>query len=821
MDALVSGQAGVAIFVQGNEALLVSIDAPETESACSPNSIPYLLGCADDVVEFKAVSKKTALLQLQLAWKFDRALHLILILLDRDEERDTKFMAAECIPDLIADIQVQERLENVLYSCKIHNAQGLDEARDFFLDDDRLPELLRELKSNQEIIGTIRQSWDELSLELFETPVEKEVFRLAAVHAGAFRLLAKNSKDPSGLNLAILECYDKLRGLPNYRAVVSNWLAPLKPEKLRHEEPGVKQADDDATLSNLGRGRRPSRAPKPFEAFENVNKQKQAIITLLGKGDVKKVRIFVDELVQSQLKSGETKYATMSLCDLAQRAKNVCTYSLQLEFAKRAVDLSPEDGWAHGQLADAYFCLGQYNEALQSFKLAALHGERAFARTGLARILCGQGRLEEALAAYDQAISEFPDEPFPHYGRAEVLRQMWKYEEALSAYEEAIRRFPSEATPWCGRAATLKDLGRLVDALRAYSDAIRDFPEDVVPRDGYADALKEMGQLDQALAAYNENIALSAEDCVARCGRAEVLRAKGRFDEALQAYADTIEDFPCVPVPYCGKAEVLRDMGKLEEALDFYNDVIDRFPSEARAHNGRANILKKLGRLSDSLQAYDQAIKDFPFSIFSFSGRADLLKELGNLREALDAYDVLIKRNPVSPSLRHAKAAILVAMRRYAEAESLLPTATPETRDDWIAYHIKGMLLLKKDMLKPAVRHLKKGLESIPFADQRKYFQNALAVATLRQRQYFEAAQYIGGSQEPTADALRIHAFSELRKFDQASHAYSRLLHVCPPILVPLRDELASKYRLVKSSSRHDSRWIFEEECQNVLLEAA
>ncbi len=276
-----------------------------------------------------------------------------------------------------------------------------------------------------------------------------------------------------------------------------------------------------------------------------------------------------------------------------------------------------------------------------------------------------------------------------------------------------------------------------------------------------------------------------------------------------------------IPKQSSGRAEILKDMGRLQEALDTYQDAVRKFPFEPRALNGRANILKKLGRLDESLQAYDQAIKTFPYDIIAWSGRADLLKELGNFREALEAYNLLIKRNPAKPSLRYAKAAILVAMREYAQAENLLPTRAPETREDWIAYHIRGMILLKKDMLIPAIKHLKIGLNSIPFADERKYFQNALAVATLRQRQYHEATQYLRGGPEAIADALRIHAFGELKKLDQASQAYRRLLEVCPPNLVPLRNELAATYKLVNKTARHDWRWIFEEECQNVLLEAA
>lgn len=821
MDALVSGQAGVAVFIQGNDASWVSVDAPEQEISCSPHLVPYLLEGASDVTEFKAVSKPVALSHLKLASDFDRALHTTLILLDPLEDRETRIMASECLPDLLTSEGVRTPLENILYSSGMPNVETLGAAISLAPTNNALFSLLQELLQFQDVIRTIRKKWDELPLNLFDSDAAKDAFRVAAVKSGAFRSLAKSSSDPSSMSLAILGCYATLRNLPNYRAVLNAWLTEFRPERIRRAEAAPKEAEDEAAEVPAEKGRYSKRTLSALEAFENVKKQKQAIIPLLRSGDPQKVRRFVDDLVASQLKSGDAKYAAMSLCDLSKRAKDVCNYSLQLEFAKRAVDISPDDGWAYGQLADAYVRLGQFGNAWESFKMAALYGGAAYASTGQARILLAQGHLEEALKAFDQAIKDFPNDAFPWVGRAEVLREMWRYDESLAAYEETILRFPSASVPRCGRAAVLEDLGRLVDALKAYSDAIEIFPDEVVPRDGYADVLTEMGQLQEALDAYDEVITLFPEDGVARCGRARVLGLLGRFEEALRSYTDTLETFPYVSFPYSGRAEVLRQMGNLQDALQAYEDAIARFPSESRAYNGRANILKKLGRLDESLQAYDQTIKNFPYDIIAWSGRADLLKELGNLQGALEAYDVLIKRNPARQSLRFAKAAILAAMRQYSEAESLLPTNMPETHDDWIAYHIRGIILLKRDMLELAIRHLQKGLDLIPFADQRQYFRNALAVATLRQRRYHEATEYLREGKDAMTDLLRMHAFGEMRRLEEASQAYGRLVRTCPHNLVPLRNELGAKYNFFKGHPSRDAVWVFQEECRNVLLEAA
>src|SRR5207302_5046644 len=153
---------------------------------------------------------------------------------------------------------------------------------------------------------------------------------------------------------------------------------------------------------------------------------------------------------------------------------------------------------------------------------------------------------------------------------------------------------------------------------------------------------------------------------------------------------------------------VTKDMGRLQEALNFFESATKDFPFETRSYNGVANVFKKMGRSEESLRAYDSCVKRFPYDIFALSGRADLLKELGRLQDALAAYDVLIRRNPYRANLKHAKAAILVVMHRFKEAETLLPSGAPETRDDWIGYHIRGMILLKTGKLRNALNHFKK-----------------------------------------------------------------------------------------------------------------
>jgi tetratricopeptide (TPR) repeat protein len=79
-----------------------------------------------------------------------------------------------------------------------------------------------------------------------------------------------------------------------------------------------------------------------------------------------------------------------------------------------------------------------------------------------------RGRLDEALAAYDEAAALAPDRTLPLTSRGGVLARMTRHDEALEAFERALARIPGEEAASAGRAEALASLGRRNDAALAF-----------------------------------------------------------------------------------------------------------------------------------------------------------------------------------------------------------------------------------------------------------------------------------------------------------------------------------------------------------------
>lgn len=109
----------------------------------------------------------------------------------------------------------------------------------------------------------------------------------------------------------------------------------------------------------------------------------------------------------------------------------------------------------------------------------------------------------EALAAYDQAISQNSSNFAAWNGRADALNRAGQYTAALAASDTALALEPENTRGWINRGYILYNLGRYDDELKAYETAISIDPgnADAWFNKGYA--LAGMKRYDEAIAAFD------------------------------------------------------------------------------------------------------------------------------------------------------------------------------------------------------------------------------------------------------------------------------------------------------------------------------
>jgi tetratricopeptide (TPR) repeat protein len=923
MDAAISGRAGVAVLIDGKALFSFDVDEPHDLVPRETYEARLLLSEARDLQVFENVTHDDVIPALDRAFKSACALDLALIMLDAELSDDCRIEAADDLEALIRDSDIRIRVENVMYARSLPKGGDIAGALDcaLFAGRARVLEFLQSLDANQSAIRAVCGSWDAIDARMFGADDAKRDFMGSAVNRGIFRFMALAAADTSMLGQAqIMALRDpQFNGFANRITIFKEWFGSVRREipdarSRRQEREGLESEEPDVDMvTRRGRSKHFDRGA----VLAKVDSQKELIVEMMRTRNSTRVDALLDELTTYQLEFGGARFLVKTLCDLAMQAKDIENYRFQLELTTRAVEIEPTDAWSWAQHGDALLNNDRPGEALTAYAHAEDFGAGAVAKNGRAEILKALGRLQEALAAYEEVIQEHPGDVFAKSGRGEILKALGRLPEALAAYGEVIEEHPGDVVAKTGRAEVLKALGRLSEALVAYDEAteqhaesvvakngraevlkalgrlpealaaygevieehpedvvaktgraevlkalgrlpealavygevIEEHPEDVVAKNGRAEVLKALGRLPEALVAYDEAIEQHAESVVAKSGRAEVLKALGRLPEALVAYDEAIEQHAESVVAKNGRAEVLKSLGRLPEALAAYGEAIEEHPEDVVAKNGCAEVLKALGRLPEALAAYGEAIEEHPGDVVAKSGRAEILKALGRLPEALAAYGEVIEEHPgdvvarngraeVLKALgrlpeavlayedtirqhphdlvaRNGRACVLASLGRYDEALASLPADNLVDVQDWIGFHMRGMILLRRGTVPEAIEVFEYGLKNDPWLAHTELFSSGLSLALIRSRNLEDAEKVLDGIKapefRPSAAVLRLHVCGELNKREKAAGAYEELLTYPFSVASELRDELHLRYVLHRPP-KHDDQWIITQE---------
>ncbi len=254
-----------------------------------------------------------------------------------------------------------------------------------------------------------------------------------------------------------------------------------------------------------------------------------------------------------------------------------------------------------------------------------------------------QGKLDEAIAAYQKAIEIDPDYADAYYNIGIALRKQGKLDEAIAAYQKAIEIDPDYADAYYNIGIALRKQGKLDEAIAAYQKAIEIDPDYAKAYYNIGIALRKQGKLEEAIAAYQKAIEIDPDYAKAYYNIGIALDDQGKLEEAIAAYQKAIEIDPDYAKAYYNMGIALRKQGKLEEAIAAYQKAIEIDPDDADAYNNMGYALEKQGKLEEAIAAYQKAIEIDP----------DYTRAFNNLDEAKRL--LAMATVPISPNIDDRK----------------------------------------------------------------------------------------------------------------------------------------------------------------------
>ena len=152
-----------------------------------------------------------------------------------------------------------------------------------------------------------------------------------------------------------------------------------------------------------------------------------------------------------------------------------------------------------------------------------------------------QGKYNEAIAAYEEAIKLDPGNSSAWNNIGHVLNCQGKNDEAINYFDEAIKRDLNSTSAWNNKGHALFSQGKYDEAVKAYSEAIERDPSSVDAWNNKGIALCYLGKYDEAIECFDGAIRADPDHAASYSNKGYVLKGLDRQTEADAALAKAKE----------------------------------------------------------------------------------------------------------------------------------------------------------------------------------------------------------------------------------------------------------------------------------------
>ena len=253
----------------------------------------------------------------------------------------------------------------------------------------------------------------------------------------------------------------------------------------------------------------------------------------------------------------------------------------------------------------------------------------------------------KAIAARTGLRLDFIVNTAPTFGhlvnRGASLGVLGRLDEAVATYEEAIRIEPNDARVWVNKGNLLSRLGRLIESMQAYDRAVALDPDYDMAWFNKAALLRKMGRDDEALSCFERTIALNPRHFAAWRRKATLLSDRGDFQGALDSYKVAIDLDPKNAVAWTSLANMLLDgVGNPTDALKCYDRALSLEREHMDALRGKAKCLIELDQPEEAFAFLDQVLAADPYDLEALNTKAVGLCKAQRQGEAIPIFDSLL-----------------------------------------------------------------------------------------------------------------------------------------------------------------------------------
>jgi serine/threonine protein kinase/tetratricopeptide (TPR) repeat protein len=255
----------------------------------------------------------------------------------------------------------------------------------------------------------------------------------------------------------------------------------------------------------------------------------------------------------------------------------------------------------------------------------------ALDKKGLAAL--EEGKRDDALGFFDDAVKLDPENALYYYHRGRAHFDMQQFKKAIADFDWSIKKNNNDAAVYAQRGRAYAECKEFDKAIEDFNRSL-DLEKEASVLTSRGTAYAQLKNPDKAVADYTEALRLNDRFALAYRNRGVVYSSLGKYTEAIADLDRAIEIDPNYAQAYGsrGRAHFLNK--NREQALADYNKALELDRNYVWAYNARGQLHAQRREWKEAIADYSDAIQLDRQYIVAYENRARAYDQLGMKKEA-------------------------------------------------------------------------------------------------------------------------------------------------------------------------------------------
>jgi len=351
-------------------------------------------------------------------------------------------------------------------------------------------------------------------------------------------------------------------------------------------------------------------------------------------------------------------------------------WSNSITLFKHAISVTTDNWVARNNLGEGLERQGRLQEAVSHYN-EALRIKPGFAKAhnNLGNALLSQGKAQEAVSHYNEALRMKPDYAKAHYNLGTALLGQGRAEEAARHYEAALRINPDYYEAHYNLGLALARQGRVGEAIEHFSETLRLMPGFAEAHYNLGNALLRQGIVKEAIYHYSEALRIKPDFAEAHYQLGTVFLRQAELTKAIKHYREAVLIKPDYLEAHNNLGNALLSQGNINEAVHYYSEVLRLRPEYVEAHNNLGIILARQGKLDGAIRHFSEAVLVKPDFAEGHYNLGNALLHQGKSEDAAHHFSEALRIKPEHRKAREKLDALLGKVGKTEETPNSMVDA--------------------------------------------------------------------------------------------------------------------------------------------------